>query len=140
MKTTKHTISVPSPGKVDPPVEEDILWVRKTLELDPAGGEFRVAYGSIAKDDKEIAILIRSILEIIIDLASSIEVPALHVEEKRVNPTMPEETVQGIPVPALNRIHSTTDKPGDAFIAVPYRNYGSGSMTATCGRRHSFRF
>ena len=110
-------------GKVDASVEEDILWVRKTLGLDPAGGEFRVAYGSIAKDDKEIAILSRSILEIIIDLASSIEVPAVHVEEKRVNPTMPEETVQGTPVPPLIRIHSSTDKPGDAFIAVPYRNH-----------------
>jgi hypothetical protein len=37
---------------------------------------------------------------------------------------MPEETVQGTPVPPLIRIHSSTDKPGgDAFIAVPYRNH-----------------
>jgi len=82
-----------------------------------------VAYGSVAKDDKELALLTRSILEIIIDMASYIEVPAVHVEEKRGSPTMPEETVQGVAVPPLMRIHSTTDKPGDAFIAVPYRGY-----------------
>ena len=110
-------------GKVDPQVEKDILWVRKTLGLDPAGGEIRVVYGSIAKDDKELALLTRSILEIIIDLASYIDVPAAHVAEKRVNPTMPGEMVQGVPVPPLMRIHSSADKPGDAFIAVPYRHY-----------------
>jgi len=109
--------------KVDESPEEDKLFVRKTLGLDPVEDEFKVVYGSIAKDDKELAILSRSVFEIIIDLASNIEVPALHVEEKQVNPTMPEEMVQGVPVPPLIRIHSSTDKPEDAFIAVPYQNY-----------------
>ncbi len=31
--------------------------------------------------------------------------------------------VQGVPVPPLIRIHSSTDKPEDAFIAVRYQNY-----------------
>lgn len=110
-------------GKVDAPVDEDIRFVRKILGLDPAAGDFRVAYGSVAKDDKELAMLTRSIIEIIIDLASTIEVPPLHVEEKRVNPTMPEDTVQGVSVPPLIRIHSSPDKPADAFIAVPYRGH-----------------
>jgi len=110
-------------GKVDPEVQEDILWVRKTLGLDPSASDIRIAYGSVAKDDKELALLTRSMLEILIDLASYIEVPAVDVEEKRVVPTMPEEMVQGVPVPQLIRIHSSTNKPGDAFIAVPYRNH-----------------
>ncbi len=110
-------------GKVDPAVEEDILFVRKTLGLDPSAGDIRVVYGSVAKDDKELALLTRSMLEILIDLASYIEVPAVQAEEKRVNPTMPEEMVQGVSVPPLIRIHSSSDKPADAFIAVPYRKY-----------------
>jgi hypothetical protein len=110
-------------GKADASVEEDSLWVRKTLGLNPAEDEFKVVYGSIAKDDKEIAILSRSILEIIIDLASCIEVPVVHVEEKQVNPTMPEEMVQNVPVPPLIKIHSSSDKPEDAFIAVSYQDY-----------------
>lgn len=110
-------------GKVDPSVQEDILFVRKTLGLDPSASDIRIAYGSIAKDDKELALLTRSILEIIIDLGSYIEVPSVHVDEKRVNPTMTGEMVQGVPVPPLISIHSAAEKPGDAFIAVPYRNY-----------------
>jgi hypothetical protein len=104
-------------------VQEDILWVRKTLGLDPAASDIRVVYGSVAKDDKELAILTRSILEIIIDMSSYIEVPAAHVEEKRVNPTIPEETEKGVPAPPLIRIYSSADKPANAFIAVPYRHY-----------------
>ncbi len=118
--------------------EEDIVFVRKTLGLDPAGGELRVVYGSVAKDDKELAILTRSMLEIIIDLASYIDVPAAHVEEKRVNPTMPQETVQGTPVAALIMIHGSSDKPGTLLLQCPIGITGSGSMTATSVRRRSF--
>ena len=110
-------------GKVDPSVQEDILSVRKTLGLDPSASEIRVAYGSVAKDDKELALMTRSIFEIIVDLGSYIEVPSLHVEERRVNQTMPGEEVQGVSVPPLIRIHSSADKPPDAFIAIPYRNH-----------------
>ena len=110
-------------GKVDASTQEDIDYVRKTLGLDPAGDEFRIAYGSIAKDGRELAILTRSVLEILVDSASCIEVPATHVEEKRVNPTLPEDTVEGAPVPPLIRIHSSRFLPGDAFLAVPYRNH-----------------
>lgn len=110
-------------GKVDPSVQEDILFVRKTLGIDPSASDIRVVYGSIAKDDKELALLTRSILEIIIDLGSYIEVPSRHVDEKRVNPTMPEETGQGVPVSALIKIYSSPEKPDNAFIAVPYRNH-----------------
>lgn len=110
-------------GKVDAEVEADIQFVRKTLGLNPSSGEFNIAYGSVAKDDKELAILTRSMLEIIIDLASYIDVPAAHVEEKRVNPTMPAEMQNGKPVPLLIRIYSSAARPDNAFIAVPYRNY-----------------
>ena len=40
-----------------------------------------------------------------------------------MNPTMPEEMVQGATVPPLIRIHSSSERPGDAFIAVPYRDH-----------------
>jgi hypothetical protein len=77
---------------------------------------------AIARDDKEIAILTRSILEVIIDLSADIEVPAAHVEEKRVGPTHVEEAVQSGKILPLIRIHSSSEKPGDAFVSVPYRN------------------
>jgi hypothetical protein len=46
--------------------------VRNLLGLDLKSEEFSVVYGSVASNDKEIAILTRSMLEILIDLSSYI--------------------------------------------------------------------
>ncbi|HSB77817.1 MAG TPA: hypothetical protein VLM91_03455 [Candidatus Methylomirabilis sp.] len=109
-------------GKVDPSIETDIMIVRQLLGLDPQAGEFRVVYGAVAADNKEVAMLTRSILDILIDLASFIEVPETHVRERRVTPTAEPEVGPGGPIPPLVRILSSTEKPGDAFVAVPYRD------------------
>ena len=82
-------------GKRDPAMEALSMEVRKMLGLDPQASEFNVVYGAIPRDDKEIAILTRSLLEVIIDLSADIEVPAAHVEEKRVSPTFVEERADG---------------------------------------------
>ncbi len=110
-------------GKVDEPTAEDSLAVRRILGLDPTANEVSVVYASIAKNDRELAILSRSILEIIIDLASYIEVPEVHVEEKRVNPTQTDDSGPGGPSIPLIRIHSSREKSADAFVAVPYHGY-----------------
>jgi hypothetical protein len=121
--TEKEATLMTFRGKVDEATEADSLAVRTMLGLDPKTQEFTVAYASVAKNDRELAILSRSILEIIIDLASFIEVPEVHVEEKRVNPTHLEETSLGSTVSPLIRIHSSNERPVDAFVAVPYRGY-----------------
>jgi hypothetical protein len=95
--------------------------VRRLLGLDPNAQEFSVVYGSVAANDKEIAMLTRSILEILIDLASYIEVPAASANERRTFPTPAPEVVNGAPVAPLIRILSSPQSPGDAFAAVPYR-------------------
>ena len=110
-------------GKMDKTAEEDSLAIRRMLGLDPTAEEFTVAYASVPKNDRELAILSRSILDIIVDLASYIEVPNVHVEEKRVYPTQLEEAAPGGSLNSLIGIHSSPEKPADAFVAVPYRNY-----------------
>ena len=109
--------------KVDPSIEADILMVRQMLGLDPQGGEFRVVYGAVAANDKELAMLTRSILDILIDMGSFIAVPEAHVQERRVAPTADPEVGPGGPIPPLVRILSSFEKPGDAFVAVPYRDH-----------------
>jgi hypothetical protein len=81
-----------------------------------------VVYGAIARDDKEIALLTRSLLQVLVDLSADIEVPAAHVEEKRVSPTREEKAATGGKIVPLIRIQSSSEKPGDAFVSVPYRN------------------
>ena len=107
--------------KPNPEIEAERDEVRKLLGLDPQSNEFSVVYGSVAANDKEIALLTRSVLEILVDLSSYIDVPAANVEQKRTFPSPAPEVVNGAPVPGLVRIHSSPHKPDDAFAAVPYR-------------------
>ena len=85
--------------------------------------EFSVVYGVVPADDKEIAILTRSMLQIMIDLASTIEVPAEHVADKRVVPTFREKAVDGKPTAPLVQIHSSPQKPRDPFVTIPFRDH-----------------
>jgi hypothetical protein len=109
--------------KVDPAIEADNIMVRQLLGLDPQAGEFRVVYGAVAANDKELAMLTRSILDILIDMASFIAVPEAHVQERRVAPTGTPEVGPGGPIPPLLRILSGAEKPVDTFVAVPYRDH-----------------
>ena len=104
----------------NPAIEADRAVVRKLLGLDPQANEFNVVYGSVAANDHEIALLTRSLLDILADLSSYIDAPAANVEQKRTFPSPAPEIVNGAPVPALIRILSSSRKPDDAFTAVPY--------------------
>jgi hypothetical protein len=106
--------------RTDPETEAMGKEVRRTLGLKESGGDFRVVYGSAASGDDEIALLTRSILEILSDIASTVEVPAEHVADKRVNSSM-EPAGEGIRG-NLIRIRCTKEKPVDAFVDVPYRD------------------
>jgi len=109
-------------GRRDPAIESLSAEARKILGLDPSANEFQVVYGSIPRNDREIAILTRSILEVIIDLSADIEVPAADVQENRVNPTVVERTGSGEKISPLIRIRSSAGKPDDPFVSVRYRN------------------
>ncbi len=108
--------------KPNPEVEAARAEVRKLLGLDPKAEEFSVVYGSVAANDREIAILTRSMLGILLDLSSYIEIPAANEAERRTFPTPAPEIVNGAAVAPLVRILSSSQSPGDAFAAVPYGN------------------
>ncbi len=105
--------------RVGKEVEETAKEVRRILGLKEDATEFRVVYGSAPTSDEEIALLSRSIIEILTDLSSTVEVPAEHVAEKRTTPTMePEgEGIKG----TMIRVHFSEEQPEDTFAAVPYR-------------------
>ena len=119
----KDTSVVVFRGKAGEKITADTLEVRKILGLDPQATEFNVVYGRVPESDREIAILSRSMLQVIVDMASYIDVPEIDLTENRVNPGLKDEVVGGIPVPPLLRIHSSSGKPDDAFVSVPYRNH-----------------
>lgn len=107
----------------DPKVEKDVAEVRQLLGLDLDATEFNVVYGSTSTNRRQIAILTRSILEILVDLSSFISVPQAHVAEGRVGAgldDMADESVR-----PLIRVRSMLERPdaADAFASVPYRGY-----------------
>jgi hypothetical protein len=91
--------------------------VRQLLGLRMDSWGFRVVYGSIAADDEEIAIQTRSMLQIMAELASNIEVPEEDVTEGRVYAT-PAEAPGFEP---LIRVESGDSLPDDAYVGVKYR-------------------
>jgi len=109
--------------KVEPAVAADAEAVRTLLGLDHSATEFRVVYGAIAANNREIAMLTRSALEILINLASYIEVPEAHVAEHRVSPNAEPEQGSSGPLRPLLRVKSSLERPSDTFVAVPYRNH-----------------
>jgi hypothetical protein len=94
--------------------------VRRILGLNEDTTDFKVVYGSAPTSDDEIAILTRSIIEVLSDISSTVEVPAEHVTEMRTLPTM-ESAGEGVRGPMI-RIHWAKESPGEAFAAVPYRD------------------
>lgn len=95
--------------------------VRELLGLDASAREFRVVFGSYPQDNKEIAILPRSMLQVLIDVASYINVPAADLSEGRAyNPQRSPEQERLFP-PLLDVRHGSSP-PDDAFVAIRYRN------------------
>ena len=97
--------------------------LKQLLGLDPDVHEYKLAYGAIAADDKEIAILSRSMLQIMAEVSARVEVPSSHVEENRASPgvfdiyTSPEEARGRI------KISCSEDKPEDSFVSIRYRDH-----------------
>lgn len=97
--------------------------VAQLLGLDPEAREYQVTYGTVASHDREIALLTRSIYEILVDIASYISVPEAHVAEKRVRPTTEGDIGPSGAIAPLIRVANSAEPPADAFVAVPYQGY-----------------
>jgi hypothetical protein len=120
---TEATVFTFRQEHIAPEILAKIRTAKRILGLDPDLREFRVVYGSAPRDDKEIAVLSRSMFEIIIELASYIEVPEEHVAEGRTYETFIDQMDVSAEFGPLISIDSDRSKPEDDFVAVRYRDY-----------------
>jgi hypothetical protein len=104
-------------------VRQAVRTVTNILNIDPEAKEFRIVFGAVPTDNKEIAMVTRSIFEVLLDISSAIVVPETHVSERRVAST-PEGDLgpQGTIAPLI-KITSSGERPSDSFVAIPYRGY-----------------
>jgi len=92
------------------------------LGLDPAASEVPVVRGRIAVNDKEIAIYSRSLIQVMIEYAGYIDVPESDISEGRVYAVVHERAEDDYLFPPLLKVHSGNEEPGNAYVAVPYRD------------------
>lgn len=105
----------------DEAIASPVLKIRELLGLNASAREFTVVYGTYPENDTEITILSRSILQVLIDLASYIDVPEVDLAEGSVFGLQrtPEEMRM---FPPLIAVRTGRAAPGNAYVAVQYRN------------------
>ncbi len=110
-------------GGRTPEVERDLQYVQKTLGVIPGKySELTLTFGALPRSDKEIALLSRSMLEILLEIASGIDVPGAHVSEGRADATATRlADAQNPRDRPLIRILSGPTPPASSFDAVRYR-------------------
>jgi hypothetical protein len=103
-------------------VSRDLLYVEKTLNVALGrDDELTIAFGALPHGKTEIAILSRSMLEILVEMGVGVDVPAEHVREGRTSASTRLDTASSPLDRPLVRILSGNSRPDNAFCAVPYR-------------------
>ena len=104
-------------------LREDVDMVRGLLGLDPEGHEFRLVYGHFSRSSGELAILSRSMMELLMEIATNVVVPPDDLEEGRVQPVLKETTEVPTDLSHILQIASGKHESTDAFVSVKYRNH-----------------
>jgi hypothetical protein len=105
----------------DPETAAKSAEIHGILGLKQGIREIRVRYGGYSGRDDEIDLMTRSMLQVMLELAATVQVPEAEVAEGRASPglvdTQPAGTVERPPVTIL----SGESAPKDAAVSVEYR-------------------
>ncbi len=93
---------------------------KKILKLNPDATEYTVVYGGSPSSDTEIAMVTRSVFDIMTQVALSAAIPQSDIEEGRAYPTLP--VLQEPMYKTIARIHSGCSPSQDANVIVRYRD------------------
>jgi hypothetical protein len=93
------------------------------LGLRPTDREFRIVPGTLANRPGQIAVQTRSMLQVLIDVASYAQVPENDIAEGRVHlpPRTPEQE-KLFPAPLRVRYSAEQPKASQAYVAIRYRD------------------
>jgi hypothetical protein len=107
--------------RIPPEIQAATVELRRLLRLSPDATEFKIVSAPLPSSDTEVAVMTRSIIGILQNMAAEVEVPSEHLAQHRAVPGFEAgRTLPGI-VPMI-RIHSARNKPPDAFVGVHYRD------------------
>jgi len=110
-------LSLPSDG--DPDSQKDVEFVARTLGLDAGVHDFTLGFGIRNRSGREIAMLTRSMTEVLTELALDVQVPADHIADGRTG-----DAVGGVGIARGSfKVQSGRERPPDAFAAIRYSDY-----------------
>jgi hypothetical protein len=98
--------------------------IRRLLRLDPDAKEFKITFGTEPEDNKELAFLTRSMMEMLVEASMGVQIPDSDLNEGRASkPLAVEKGVEAFARFAVH-VNSSREKPpaGEAFVSVRYRN------------------
>jgi hypothetical protein len=101
----------------DPDLAAVVTDARRLLGLQPRAVEVEVVYGQTPSTSAQIAVLTRSMLEVLTQIALQAEVPPGDIARGRTVPTMERRATERR---AFVTIHSGPSKPDDSFGVVEY--------------------
>jgi hypothetical protein len=97
--------------------------LRGLLKLDPEAEEFTLVQAPVSSSDRELAILTRSVVSIMQNMAADVEVPSEHLSKNYAFPGYERVDDGGGNVARMIRIHSGGEKSPEAFVAVKYEGH-----------------
>jgi hypothetical protein len=104
-------------------VADDLQFVRKTLGITTdRNGEVTISFGLLPRGPNEIAILTRSMAEILLEVAAGIEVPTEHVAQGRTAMATRVVSAESPRDRPLVRIQSSASAPAKSYASVRYRD------------------
>ena len=106
------------PGAGDEPTD-DSRRVRELLGLGSDAAQFEIVYGMFPRATDQVAVLTRSMMEIILQLGFGIDLPAADVASGRVLPG--KRQAGEAQIKPLVRIRSGAEAPPETYAAVRYK-------------------
>jgi hypothetical protein len=109
------------PDLVNEAERDALVEVKKLMGLDPDTNTFAVAWGAVPPDNKTLVMETRSVLQVMVELSATVDIPRKEIEEGRVARLgrRPNTNVSGIA--PLMEIGSGSKAPKDAYVACEYR-------------------
>ena len=93
------------------------------LDLDGDSDQIKVTYGLLPKSENEVAVLTRSMLQMMIALSTTVEVPDQHLEQKMTDPIKVQPGEEEAKLGPLMRIQGGSERPENAFVSVNHLNH-----------------
>ena len=95
--------------------------IQKLLGISESARELNIVYGSYPENEKEIAMLSRSIVQVLVDIASYIDVPAADLAQGSVYAVRRSPEHERLFVPLI-AIRCGPLAPENSYVSVKYRN------------------